>query len=182
MIVFSLILGLIFGSVFYFWDRKKGLNAYRSWYNLTHKEPLPDSEKPTKGFVFRQTLKEKINISILISLVVFLVLQLFTTGPILKDALYLPLILIGALSSFYLMPSLDNNYIKSIGNLIDKIDKKEQNLMDEVKTEKPIQEQVKENPNSVNSTNKKEQSEADEPNNEDKNSDWRKGIDDFLKK
>lgn len=70
--LFFLIVGAVIGFLFYLTDRKRGSKWFKSWYDLTHKDPL--ESLPPYGMVFRRDAKTKITWSIALGAAAFLVL------------------------------------------------------------------------------------------------------------
>ena len=59
--------GLLEGAGVYLVDRKVGVRAYRWWYDLTHKHPLPPDEH--RGFVFNRQANARFTTATLVSVV-----------------------------------------------------------------------------------------------------------------
>jgi uncharacterized membrane-anchored protein YhcB (DUF1043 family) len=61
----QIILFLLLGVLIYYLDSSFGLRLYRSWYGMTHKEPLPESE--VKGFLINQPMSSRISVALVIT-------------------------------------------------------------------------------------------------------------------
>ena len=61
----SLIIGLVLGVVFVIWDHKKGQKWYKRWFDLTHKERLPEGTDVT--FIRNQPFSKRLVPAVLIT-------------------------------------------------------------------------------------------------------------------
>ncbi|MBI1306879.1 MAG: hypothetical protein GC181_09750 [Bacteroidetes bacterium] len=170
-----LLVGLIVGIAFAFFDRKRGLFWYRSWYKLTHKDGLPEDSQHT--FLFQQPFSKRLVPAVTMTLAIGWLFYVAGNINFFELLLYLALMLIGMMLSFYLFPFFTKSVqpqIKQIRNTIERIDEIEQSIKDknvtipiESKDEKP-EEQKKDD--------------SDKKDDKDKGDDWRKGVKDFLDK
>ncbi|NNC94438.1 MAG: hypothetical protein HKN92_02680 [Chitinophagales bacterium] len=179
-IALPVILFFLLGILLYYIDLKVGVQLYRKWYKLTHKDPLPVGIQ--RGFIVNSSLESLFGIALI--LIVAEVLLSFQIGnsPPLLDILLGVLGFIGLMLGFYLGGILMKGMGKTIGYL-EHIEKGELDLGKElVKGVKKAREAIKEE--KTNSTDDSEvQEEHSETKEDDKpEKDWRDGVDDFLKK
>jgi hypothetical protein len=101
-VVFWTIIFTIGGAVWYNYDRRYGASLYRWWYNLTHKDKLP--EDVSRGFIYKQSMKTKTTVATVVSSIQSLLLILSTEVNLLEELFMwvfeVPITLFG----FYLGP------------------------------------------------------------------------------
>ncbi|PCJ66024.1 MAG: hypothetical protein COA58_08085 [Bacteroidetes bacterium] len=172
----SLIVGFVFGLLFFFFDLNGGKKWYRRWHNLSNKNPL--NEDSNQGFVHQQPFSKKLVPAVFIFVLFSFILwytgnlnpiEILISGGILLFALML---------AFHLGPLLLNILpakMKQVNKAIEKIDELEANIksekieVQEVTPEKIEVEKPKETP--------KPKAKEAEP-----KKDWRDGVQDFLDK
>lgn len=201
--LFAFLIALIGGIILFWLDRKIGIKLYRPWYNISHKDPLPSEE--IKGFLIRRPFRVRfIHAVVLTAIEVTLsVFFLKATNP-LEDLLYGVPVLLGLMVGFYLAPLFIKIVPKQIENAIDYIEKVEKGQTDvkkdfvkgAIKSGKAINDLMKDKetkPEKKSEKPKPEEKKKEEPKKEnpekssskdkdESDKDWRKGIDDFLKK
>jgi len=163
----SLIVGLVLGTLFYFWDNKKGYTWYKRWYDLSHKEPLEVTG--VYSFVNNQPFSKRLIPAVIIAVVFSYLTWLLGEVNPLYTMLSGVLALIGILIGFYLGPLIMKKLpkgVKEAKKTLDKIDSLEQDLKE--KSSKPVIEPTPE-------PEKKDPPKKDDD-------DWRKGVKDFLDK
>ncbi len=98
------ILFTIIGAVWYNLDRRYGVKLYRWWYDLTHKDPLPEGEQ--RGFVYNRSTKARFTAAWVVSTVQSVAVILTTpVNPLVELIMWLfevPVTMLG----FYLGPYL----------------------------------------------------------------------------
>lgn len=171
----SLLIGFVFGLLFFFYDLRGGKKLYRKWHDLSNKNPLnQDSEK---GFVHQQPFSKKLVPAVII-FALFSILLYYTgnLNPI-EIVISGSILLAAVMVAFYLGPlllSILPSKLKQAGKAIDKIDELEANLKAEYLEEKEvIVEETTEHKPEIKEEKKTE------PKSE---KDWRDGIQDFLDK
>lgn len=55
----------MFGTIWYNLDRRFGVNIYRWWYNLTHKNALPEDKDV--GFIYNRSIKARVTFAFVVS-------------------------------------------------------------------------------------------------------------------
>jgi hypothetical protein len=163
----SLRVGLVLGTLFYFWDNKKGYSWYKRWYDLSHKEPLETTD--VYSFVNNQPFSKRLIPAIIIAVAFSYLTWLLGDINLIITLLTGALSLVGILVGFYLGPLILKKLpkgFKEAKKTLDKIDSLEQDLTN--KSPKPISEPTPE-------PEKKSPPKKDDD-------DWRKGVKDFLDK
>ncbi|MBI1286243.1 MAG: hypothetical protein GC178_01580 [Flavobacteriales bacterium] len=164
-------IGLAAGIAYYFLDYKSLTNSYRSWYKLTHKDPLPNDVE--QGFVYAQPFSGKLYSAVFIAMIITVIIILTGSANILIQLLYGVFIMVGLMVSFYLAPLIFRHAPSNVSKLkkhLDRIDEMEADL----KTDK-----LEEKPQPVEPA-KPELEEGKKPGEDKKDDDWRKGIKDYL--
>ncbi|MBO6515202.1 MAG: hypothetical protein JJ975_01450 [Bacteroidia bacterium] len=166
----SLLVGFVIGILFFAWDNKKGYVWYKRWYDLSHKTPL-DSDN-VYSFINNQPFSKRLVPAIILTV-------LFAWGSWLLGDLNLiitlvtgMLSLVGVIAGFYVGPMVMNKLpkgLKEANKTLKKIDELEKDLLDDQKEPKPQQPQAPEQSSSDKTDDKKD-------------TDWRKGVQDFLDK
>ena len=98
----ALIIGYGIGLLFAFFDRKRGKFWYRAWYKLTNKDPLAEDSELT--FLINQPFSARLVPAVLISLVAGFLFWVTGDLNILLILLYVALMFIGMMLSFYTFP------------------------------------------------------------------------------
>lgn len=131
--VFSMILGFVLGVLFYITDRKRGPKWYKSWYDLTHKDPL--EALPPHGLVFRRHTKAKITWAIVLGIIVFVILLPFDGSPLtaLIDGIG---VLAGLVVAFFVTPLFFKIDQQKVDAVLSKLDE----TQDQPKTVVPAKE------------------------------------------
>ena len=125
----ALVIGFAVGGVFYYFDFKQGLGPYRSWYKLTHKDPLP--KEIERGFVYQQNFSGKLYTGIILTLLVTLIIILTGSQNMLVQLLFGAFILVGMMLSFYLAPLIFRHgpaQLNKIQKAVEKIDQFEKEI------------------------------------------------------
>ncbi|MCB0755911.1 MAG: hypothetical protein H6602_03455 [Flavobacteriales bacterium] len=164
-------IGLAAGIVYYFFDYKKLTNSYRSWYKLTHKDPLPDDA--VQGFVYAQPFSGKLYSAIFLAAVITTIIILTGSANILIQLLYGVFITVGLMVAFYAAPLIFRHAPTNVSKL-----KKHLEKMDEFEAEMKSK-QIEGKPKPVEPP-KPEPEPAKKPDADKKDDDWRKGIKDYL--
>jgi len=175
--ILSLIIGFVFGLLFFFYDLRGGKKLYRKWHDLSNKDPLEDASE--KGFVYQQPFSKKLIPAVVIFIVFSLLL--FYTGNLNPIEILISgsLLLAATMLAFYLGPLLLNilpSKLKQANKVIEKIDELEASVKSEFSEDKKIRVKEKSEKEAVNKTEEKTISK------EKSNKDWRDGIQDFLDK
>ena len=168
----ALFIGLVAGLLFYFFDFKRGLNAYRKWYDLTNKDELPDDVE--MGFAYKQPFSGKLYTAIALSLFITLLVILAGSQNLFVELLYGVFILAGVMGAFYLAPLIfrhGGKHMNKLKKAVDKIDQFEADLKSKEKEKVKIE---------VKEEKEQKEEEPKEIKEEKKDDDWRKGVKKFL--
>ena len=102
----SLAVGVIGGALLYVIDARMGVRAYRWWYDLTHRDPLPADVE--RGFILNRKANARFSVAIVVALVqTWIALEMGWLDPflaMLTVLLEVPVLMGG----FYLGPGLRN--------------------------------------------------------------------------
>ena len=163
----SLIIGLVLGIAFVLWDHKKGSSWYKRWFDLTHKERLPDGSDVT--FIRNQPFSKRLIPAVLITgLFMYITWWLGNLNPLIT-MLHGAIALVAVLVGFYVGPFIANKLPKGLAKAnqtLKKIDALEADLGTKEVPKKTIEPEKKEAPKP------KDEGKKDD--------DWRSGIKDFL--
>ena len=165
----ALIIGLVLGVSLYYLDLKKGVKWFRSWYNLTHKEPSDEPLK--KGFIHKQAFSAKFALALIISLIIAVVLYLSGSLNVFIILLSCIIILATTIVGFYAGPLVFTKLVPKIDELksvLEKIDVLEEKLIKKESEAEEIPKPKKINKNDLDSSSDKKN--------------WRGGVKDFLDK
>lgn len=177
-IIFSIIIGFILGTAFYYYDMKKGKKLYKRWYDLSNKDNL--DPKLGLGFVHGRLFGQKLKVSIIFSVIAYGIgFLVFGVNPF-WGLFYAGALFLGFLVAFYLARKLLSIFsVKANKTIeyIESIEKGEKNVSEELN--KLVKGKDKET-ESIQK-NKKVQ-EKEENKDEDKDDDWRSGVKKFLDK
>jgi len=168
-IFFALFLGLASGIGYYFFDKKRMQGWHRTWYDLTHKNPLPKATDI--GFVYGQPFSGKFYSAAFLAAVLTLIIIATGSANIFVQAVYGLFILLGVLVAFYVTPLIMKHGVTTIKHVqegLERIDEMEINLGKKEKETQP-------------ETKKEEAPEAPRKKGPDTGKDdWRKGLRDML--
>lgn len=164
----SLIIGLVLGVVFVIWDHKKGQKWYKRWFDLTHKERLPEGTDVT--FIRNQPFSKRLVPAVLITgIFMYATWWLGSLNPLvtlLHGVIALAAVLVGFYTGPFIAKKLPKGLAKA-NETLKKIDALEADLSAKEVPTKTIEPEKKEAP--AKKENKKDD-------------DWRKGVQDFLDK
>lgn len=202
---FHALVFFILGILLYYVDTKQGIKWYRGWYNLTHKDPMPDDI--IMGFIVNNDIRSKLTIGLILVIAEIGISFFWGMASPLEDIFYGIGELIGVIAGFYLAPKMIKTVpggVKGAIEYMDKVDKGEANVKkdilrgavkagtemkniltaedkEEVKTPLPSQ-----TPESEPAKPKKvEEPKSEGPpkkDDEGKDDDWRKGVKKFMDK
>jgi hypothetical protein len=175
----SLLVGLIVGLLFFFWDKKNGIKWYRRWHNLSHKNPLSQGSDLT--FITNQPFSKRIVPAILLTAVFGYITWMFGHTNLIYTILTFTLMFVGVVAGFYIGPFLGKTVpekIKDANQALEKSDKLESEIKDDLKVAKD--KVLDKAPNASTQEEEETPPKAEGDNNNDK--DWRKGVKDFLDK
>jgi hypothetical protein len=131
-LVSGLVLGVIEGAVLYVIDCKVGVRAYRWWYDLTHREPMPADVE--QGFILNRKANARFTAATLVALAQNGAALGFGVDPflaMLTIALEVPVLMAG----FYLGPALRRLWQRKdpLLAVVDKIESGETSIGAEMK-------------------------------------------------
>jgi hypothetical protein len=102
----GLAVGVIEGALLYVIDARVGMRAYRWWYDLTHRDPLPPDVE--RGFILNRKANARFSVATVVALVQnWIALEMGWLDPflaMLTVAIEVPVLMGG----FYLGPGLRN--------------------------------------------------------------------------
>lgn len=180
-IVLVLILALVMGVALYAIDLRKGKSLVRSWYNLTHKDPLAGEAK--KGFLAGRTFRFKMIVAAILALLTLMGTYLLGGIRLIDDTLISVAAGLGLGLGFVLAPIILKRLPGSVDTaktLLNKAAELEEKYIGDAGPV-PVAEQVEKNEETA--AEKQIETEKDETALETDNpDDWRKGVKDFLKK
>jgi len=162
----ALVLGLVGGIAYYFFDQKRMKAWHRKWYALTHKTPLPQGIDI--GFVFGQPFSGKLYSAIFLSAVITFIIIVTGTSNLFVELMYGAFILVGMMVAFYVTPLIMKHGVPRVKQMKESIEK-----LDILESEMKGEPQVKEPELGLDKT----ETTGDK---KDDDKDWRKGIKDFL--
>ena len=168
----ALVLGLVGGIAYYFFDQRRMKGWHRKWYALTHKNPL--LEGIDIGFVYGQPFSGKLYFAIFLSAVITFIIIITGTANLFIQLLYGIFILLGMMVAFYVTPLVMKHgvpRVKQMKDSIEKIDLMEAEMKGEETTSTTTA------PPAPDPEEKKTDSEASSDKDD---KDWRKGIKGFL--
>lgn len=177
-----LIVSFVLGIALYFIDVKRGIKWYHKWYNLTHKEPITVNHK---GFIHLRGAETKLAVAIVLSIVFFLIMLVFGGNPIVH-LLTSAVMLVGFMIGFYMAAPVLKflpGGVKELDKFLKKADEVEKiiHATDPNSTAKPSKMETI-TPEETAAKQAEEKEEEIKPEVEKKSTDWRDGIDEFLKK
>lgn len=126
---FHALIFFILGIVVYYLDSKFGVKWYRSWYNLTHKDPMPNDV--SVGFVFNRGFQPKVALAIVLVGIELLLSFLYGSAASLNNLLYGIGEFIGIILGFMLAPRMIKGVpgkVKGAMDYMEKVDKGEVNI------------------------------------------------------
>jgi hypothetical protein len=131
-VVSGLVLAAIEGAVLFIVDCKVGVRAYRWWYDLTHREPMPPDVE--QGFIVNRKANARFTAATLVALAQSGIGVAFGANPftaMLLIALQVPVLMAG----FYLGPALRRLWQRKdpLLAVVDKIERGETSVGAEMK-------------------------------------------------
>lgn len=194
----------VLGVVVYYIDSRVGLKIHRSWYNLTHKYPLP--EHIHKGMIIRQPFFQRLIIAALIVGAEVFISGYLGAASVLVDVLLGVAGLVGMILGFYFAGSILKIVPGTVGKAVDyleKVESGETNIKEDViggaaamgtkitdaVAEKGVEKVIgkimpdkKEKEVKQETPGPEPEPKKEEKPEEEDDQDWRDGIDKFLKK
>jgi hypothetical protein len=179
--LFTAILGLVLGTLFFYYDSKSGRKLYKKWHDISSKDKL--DENLNVGFVNGQLFGQKLSVAISFT-AIFYVIGFFILGMNLIHGLFYSLgLFLGLMLAFYIAPKFLAIFSKKAGKTIEyieSIEKGDKKLTDELNKIIPKKEPIAaENLKTDVSPKEKEQPTSKEPKKDDN---WRDGVNKFLDK
>ncbi len=183
----SILAFFVLGVIVFYLDSRIGVSFNRSWYNMTHKNKLDPNIK--KGFVVNASFVSRFIIALLTVSLTFLISLKYGNLHALEYTWLAIVQFVGMILGFYFASKILKIVppgINKAAKFLDKIEKGEVNLKEEiVDSSKKVVEVIKKE-----KLPKKKEKEKDIPKGNSKeekevkkgDEDWRKGIDDFMKK
>lgn len=186
-IIFSIIIGFIIGTLFYYFDIKSGKKLYKRWYDVSNKDNLDASLG--LGFVHGRLFGQKLKVAIILSVVGYaLGFLVFGMSPFI-GLFYGGGLAIGLLLSFYTSNKLLGVFSKRANKTIEyieSIEKGEKKVSEEinkiVKGKKKEEEEVIQEKEEVKPEEVQKQEPPKDDKKDDKDDDWRSGVKKFLDK
>jgi len=124
---------VLLGVISYIIDRKLGRSIYRTWYNWTHKNPLPEGVE--KGFIYNQYTKNQVAVAIFLSVTFSVIAVVTMEVSWLVEFLVAFVESIAMMIGFKIGPWAYRVYEgkdKAL-DMIDKLERGEVNISDEIK-------------------------------------------------
>jgi hypothetical protein len=118
---------LLLGILLYWFDATAGRGIYRSWFALTHKDPLPEGS--VRGFMVNRTVRPRITLLVILTVLCYAVwfsLNKVTVPDILIGLLGFVCTLIGT----YLAPLIIRTLPKSVNKTLDYVEQVEKGEVD----------------------------------------------------
>lgn len=198
---FHALVFFVLGIALFYADTKVGIKWYRSWYNLTHKDPMAD--EVTMGFIYNRSFQIKAILALVLVGIEVGISFFWGSAGSLNDLLYGVGELVGIIIGFILAPRMIKTVpgkVKGAIDYMEKVDKGEVNLKKDIvkgaikagseikdvlsETDNPKPEpkqEVKPEP-TPEPEQKAVEPEKKEESEEKKDDDWRKGVKKFLDK
>jgi hypothetical protein len=180
--LFTAILGLVLGTLFFYYDSKSGRKLYKRWHDISSKDKL--DENLNVGFVNGQLFGQKLSVAISFT-AIFYVIGFFILGMNLIHGLFYSLgLFLGLMLAFYIAPKFLAIFSKKAGKTIEyieSIEKGDKKLTDELNKILPKKEAIVTEPSETKETPKEKEIETPKETPK-KDDDWRKGIKGFLDK
>jgi positive regulator of sigma E activity len=182
-IIFSVIIGFVIGTLFFYYDSKSGKKLYRKWHNISSKNKLDPNLNV--GFVNGQLFGQKLTVAITISVVLFVLAFLSGALTIFQMLFYSLGFFLGTMIAFYLAPKFLAVFSKKASDTIDyieSIEKGDKKLTEELNKVLPKKEAIVQEEPKAEETPK--ENEIEQPNSEEpkKEDNWRDGVNKFLDK
>lgn len=176
--LFFLIVGAVIGFLFYLTDRKRGSKWFKSWYDLTHKDPLENL--PPYGMVFRRDAKTKITWAIALGVAAFLVLIPIESSLLgaLLDGIGT---VVGIALAFFVAPlffKIDQQKVEAVLSKLDET--QDQPKPVPPKQEAPPAPKAEPKPEPQKAEDVTNESSAKDSEDDKKDDDWRGGVKKFL--
>lgn len=183
MIFYTGIIGLVFGILFSFYDKKSGSSLYKKWYNLSNKNKIdPDLEI---GFVTNQLFGQKLTVALIFTALAY-VLHYLLIGEAFYGLFRMIGFFIGIMIAFYAANLLMSLFSKKTNKVIDYIEKVEKGSIDLKAEAKKGFEKAKDKVMETVAGSEEiveEEIGEEKPATESKKEDnWRDGVKDFMKK
>lgn len=177
--LFTLICGAIGGFLLYLFDKSSGPKLFKSWYDLTHKAPLPDV--PGHGFVHGRAISAKVSAAVVFAIIGGVVLLLLGMSHPLTSLIGALGLLVGLIIAFVLAPlalKLDTQQVKEVISKLEDLEEKPARPSPPAQKIRPKEEPAEAPVKDPKAPEPKEEKETEEK--PKKDDDWRGGVKKFL--
>lgn len=127
MIFYTGIIGLVFGILFSFYDKKSGSKLYKKWYNISNKDDIDPNLDI--GFVTNQLFGQKFTVAIVFTVLAY-ILHYFLIGEAFYGLFRMIGFFVGIMIAFYTANLLLSVFTKKSNKVIDYIEKVEKEGID----------------------------------------------------
>lgn len=178
-IIFSAIIGLVVGTLFFYYDSKSGRKLYRKWHDISSKNKLDPNLNV--GFVNGQLFGQKLTVAITISVILFVLAFLSGALHLFQTLFYSIGFFVGMMIAFYIAPKFLAVFSKKASETIDyieSIEKGDKNITDAINKVIP----KKKEEEKIEASKPEETEPPKEKEEPKKDDNWRDGINKFLDK